>query len=756
MRSTGTFLLAALIVAALIPAQGVTLELTGRDPAAAEVPAGQSGIGSAFTYQGRLDRGGLPFSGTCDMTFSLYDQPADGGLVAGPLAASVGLAGGLFAIDLDFGLGAFSTGEARWLEVAVQCPGDAVFTTLPRQALTATPYALYAQAGPWSGLTGVPAGIADGIDNDTQYTAAPGGGLLLTGTTLSVDSSAFQKRVFGLCDAGSAIHEIGEDGSVVCDTTGDGDITAVYTGTGLLGGGLSGGVTVWADTDYVQQRVVDPCPDGKSIRAISADGIPSCETDDDTTYYNGNHIALDDHTFSVLEGHNQGLDADTLDGPTQHGSFYLNAGNINAGSLDVARFVAFVDLGNEGYLSDLAGDLAQNDETLQPTLNADLLDSHTGAFYQNASNFNAGTLGYARFSAYDNLADQNLLGTANGLALNNGALQPNLNAAMLNSLADSAYQRRVTGTCGTGSAFNEILDTGGVNCESVGGGTITAVNAGTGLTGGGSSGEVTLDLNSAYRLPQNCTNSQLAKWTNAGTKWECRDDQGTTGTLTGVTAGTGLTVGGTATDVTVGANTAVVQARVTQACGAGSSLQAIAANGTGTCVADANTTYTAHNGLSFSGTALTADTAYLQSRVSATTCYDASPKQAIRAINASGDVTCESIPQGTITGITATANTGLTASETNGNVTLAVTFAMDSSTYEIACNEDNKTPPTSNLRSDVNSFCALTQVEASDLDNDSQSSYCTLARAGGYWTLQVVCGNEEDIEYHCQARCLTW
>jgi len=65
------------------------------------------------------------------MTFSLYDQSADGALVAGPLPASVALAGGLFTIDLDFGAEPFVTGEARWLEVAVQCPGDAAYTILP-------------------------------------------------------------------------------------------------------------------------------------------------------------------------------------------------------------------------------------------------------------------------------------------------------------------------------------------------------------------------------------------------------------------------------------------------------------------------------------------------------------------------------------------------------------------------------------------------------------------------------------------------
>jgi hypothetical protein len=50
---------------------------------------------------------------------------------------------GLFSVELDFGGDVFA-GQARWLEVAVQCTGDTSYTTLGRQALTATPQALYA------------------------------------------------------------------------------------------------------------------------------------------------------------------------------------------------------------------------------------------------------------------------------------------------------------------------------------------------------------------------------------------------------------------------------------------------------------------------------------------------------------------------------------------------------------------------------------------------------------------------------------
>ena len=102
--------------------------------------------GTAFTYQGRLLDGANPASGLYDLRFALYNAATNGGQTAGFLTlAPTAVSNGLFTVTLDFGAATFD-GSARWLEISVRSNGTgAAFAILvPRQPLTATPYAVTA------------------------------------------------------------------------------------------------------------------------------------------------------------------------------------------------------------------------------------------------------------------------------------------------------------------------------------------------------------------------------------------------------------------------------------------------------------------------------------------------------------------------------------------------------------------------------------------------------------------------------------
>jgi hypothetical protein len=155
-------------------------------------------------------------------------------------------------------------------------------------------------------------------------------------------------------------------------------------------------------------------------------------------------------------------------------------------------------------------------------------------------------------------------------------------AAALGGVLASGYQERVSGACSGGEAIKSIAAGGTVACQPTGVGTITGVTSGTGLTGGGSSGSVSLAIGSPYRLPQSCTAGQVAKATGSSA-WNCANDENSGGTITGVTAGSGLTGGGTTGAVNVGVNSAEIQNRVSGSCSAGEAVRAVAENGTVTC-----------------------------------------------------------------------------------------------------------------------------------------------------------------------------
>src|SRR6516225_1049175 len=99
---------------------------------------------TAFTYQGQLNAGGPPASGSYDLSFAVFDSLTGGAQQGSTITSTAtAISNGLFTVTLDFG-NQFP-GANRWLQVSVRTNGGASFTTLsPRQALTSVPYAVQA------------------------------------------------------------------------------------------------------------------------------------------------------------------------------------------------------------------------------------------------------------------------------------------------------------------------------------------------------------------------------------------------------------------------------------------------------------------------------------------------------------------------------------------------------------------------------------------------------------------------------------
>ena len=133
---------------------------------------GAASLGTAFTYQGRLQQSGVAVTGFYDFQFSLWDNSANGTRYGSVLGMTgVGVTNGIFTVGLDFG--AVYTGTALWLDIAARSNGVSTYTPLtPRQALTAAPFANYSTLAYGASLATMANSVAPG--SITAGSLAPG------------------------------------------------------------------------------------------------------------------------------------------------------------------------------------------------------------------------------------------------------------------------------------------------------------------------------------------------------------------------------------------------------------------------------------------------------------------------------------------------------------------------------------------------------------------------------------------------------
>ncbi|GIW08102.1 MAG: hypothetical protein KatS3mg060_2907 [Dehalococcoidia bacterium] len=258
-------------------------------------PLGQGALGvplsTGFTYQGQLLRSGLPYSGACDFEFRLFASETGGDqLGASIIRPALSVTNGLFTTVLDFGPNAFA-GQARFIEVAIKCAGDAAMSTLsPRTALTPAPYALYAVSAGTAMSATSSFSATTAVTATTAFSATTAGSAIVaTSATTALSATHALTATQSL----TAYHALSSSLAITASTAPYAGLTGVPTPLAALSS-------------------PSPCSSGQVPKWLGTTW--SCQNDSDTTYTAGPGIRLSGNEFSVAAAPRPTTTRSTLDG----------------------------------------------------------------------------------------------------------------------------------------------------------------------------------------------------------------------------------------------------------------------------------------------------------------------------------------------------------------------------------------------------------------------------------------------------------
>ncbi len=174
-----------------------------------------------FTYQGKLENSGTPYTGTVQIRLGLYTAVSGLAPMRQEVMTNVSVTNGIFTVTPTTFIASDFPGAGRWLQIEVSSDAGSNYTTLtPRQQVTHTPYAIHAkQAETATTITGTvpatqisgfisPSSLGAGTINQTlNFSPASGAPFTVGGTTKvtnlnsdlldGLDSAAFLQKSGG-------------------------------------------------------------------------------------------------------------------------------------------------------------------------------------------------------------------------------------------------------------------------------------------------------------------------------------------------------------------------------------------------------------------------------------------------------------------------------------------------------------------------------------------------------------------------------
>jgi hypothetical protein len=388
-------------------------------------------------------------------------------------------------------------------------------------------------------------------------------------------------------------------------TTNTGDITGVTAGTGLSGGGSSGGVTLNIDLKDEDDMTSNSATHAASQQSIKAyvdaevagivDSAPAAldtlnelaaALGDDANYATttstalGNRVRVDTASQGLTSTQksnartNIGVDASGTDNSTDvtlvtssHDYLSISGQAITLGQIDISddtNLAAGTGISLSGDTLNVGGltvsELAAGSIQLS---SESFADNDTSLMTSAAINDRIESFGYTT-----NTGDITGVTAGTGLSGGGSSGSVTLNVSGLTVSEIAAGSILIAGetfadndtSLMTAAAINDRIESFGYTTNT---GDITGVTAGTGLSGGGSSGSVTLNVSgitvseiaagSIQLSSESFSNDDTSIMTSAAIEDKILSYSYTTNTgdITGVTAGTGMTGGGSSGSVTL-------------------------------------------------------------------------------------------------------------------------------------------------------------------------------------------------------------